>query len=131
MSFHSPGLLPISIGQSPCPQRQTLEFQDRRLDKHDKGDCSNQHTQDVGDVVAIAAGFAYSTAVEAAVLVGLQGARERRRDQIALQLLRWRRNGWGNAGGHGEKVDEFEDEVPRECTTEIGDARPVSIRQCR
>lgn len=99
-----------------------MEFSRRGLDEHHKGDGTNEHAQHVGDVVAVPANLAGTAAVDAAVFLGLEGTGERSGDEGVLQLI----GGWGcrgrDAGGFGEEVDEFEDEVARECSAQIGDA---------
>lgn len=60
-------------------------------------------------------------AVDAAVLLRLEGAGEGGGDRRVFQFI----GGWGvrrgDAGGFGEEVDEFEDEVARECSAQVGD----------
>ena len=108
--------------QSPRSERQSLQFQGGRLDKGPEGHGSYDHTQDVGDVVAIPSDIAGSAAVDTAFLVCFQSAGEGGRDKGVFEGVggRWRCRRY--AGGFCEEVDEFEDEEARECAAEVGHA---------
>jgi hypothetical protein len=66
--------------------------------------------------------IAGSTAVDAAVLFGLNDTAERPCDEIALKGVEFGGSGGRLASGDGESVDEFEDEESREGAAQIADA---------
>lgn len=53
----------IRVRNSPCPQRQSLQFQCCRPDVAPEGYDSNDHAHDVGHVVAIPGDIARTPAV--------------------------------------------------------------------
>lgn len=92
--------------QAPRPQRQPLQVQHLGSDEEHKRHDAKRHAQHVDEVVAVALDVAGPGGGEAALLVGLERAAERR-------------HGAGLAGGRracrrGEGVDEAEDEEARE-----------------
>ena len=87
---------------------------------------AEQHAQNIDGVVAVMHCLACATAVLADLLVGLDGAREGRGDEHALEVFGV--GAAGVAGRRGEDVDEAEDEVSRERATKIANAAPVSMR---
>jgi hypothetical protein len=115
-----PLLAPARAGcQPPRPERQTLQLRGSRLDEHEERDCADDHAQHVGDIVAVAADLAHAAAVDAAVLLGLEGTGEGRGDEGVFEGVGGRGDGRWNAGGLGEEVDQLEDEEPGEGTAQI------------
>lgn len=95
----------VFTSNPPSPKRQSLQFQHGRSDEKHKSDSSNHHAQDIRRVVAVVQDGAGASAVDAAVLLRLEGAREGRRDQGVFQSGRvWGRRRWV-ARGCREKVD--------------------------
>lgn len=66
--------------------------------------------------------MAGTAAVDAAVLLRLEGAGEYRCDEGALEGFDGWGNGWGKTCCLSEHVDEFEDENAGECSAQVGDA---------
>ena len=108
--------------QPPRSQRKALELGGGRFDEHEKGDGANEDAEDVGNVVAVALNHAGAAAIDAAILLGLERAREGSSHEGIFQGVCRRRNAGRKAGSLSEKIDEFEDEEARECTTQVRDA---------
>lgn len=115
--------------QSPRPQGQVLQLQNPGPDVHHKGDDTNDDTEDVDNIVAVAFHVTCATAIETPLLVGLHSAREWLGDERTLQLsleLGITRM----AGCAGETVHETEDEEARECAAQVrnttGNSQSVS-----
>lgn len=106
--------------QSPRPQRQALQRQDLGSDVGEEGDDADDDTDHVDYVVAIMDRLAGSTAVDASLLLGLDGAGEGLRHEVSLHQERDIGPSWV-AGGGGEVVDETEHEVPGEGPAQVGD----------
>lgn len=106
----------------PRPQRQRLQLQRRRPYIRPKRHHTDDHADDVGDVIPIPLDHAFPTAVEASVFLCLESAGESRGDEVTLEGFQIRRRGRGRmAGGDGELVDELEDEEAGEGAAEVGD----------
>lgn len=110
-------------GQSPRSQRQTLQLGGSRLDEHEESNRADEHAQHVGDVIPVTADLTDAATVNTAVLLGLEGAGKGRGDEGVFQSVGGRSDGGWDAGGLGEEVDELEDEVAGEGTTQVGDAK--------
>ena len=90
---------------TPSSKRQILQLQHSRSDKQHERDDPNHHAQNIRGVVAVAQDSTGATAVDAAVLVGLEGTREGRGDERVFQRSWvWGRRGWV-ARGCCEEVD--------------------------
>ena len=64
-----------------------------------------------------------TAAVDAAVLLRLEGAGEWRHDEGVLEGVgRWG-DGWRKTSRLGEHVNEFKDKDAGECSSQVGDAR--------
>lgn len=66
--------------------------------------------------------MAGAAAVDAAILLWLEGTGKCRCNEGALQGFGGWGDGWGKTCCLGEHVDEFEDEDAGECSTQVGDA---------
>lgn len=66
--------------------------------------------------------MAGTAAVDAAVLLWLDGTGEYRCNEGALEGFGGWGDGWGKTCCLGEHVDEFEDEDAGECSTQVADA---------
>lgn len=67
--------------------------------------------------------MAGTAAVDAAVLLWLDCAGERGRDEGTFERFGGWSDGWGKTCCYCEHVDEFEDKDAGECSSQIGDAR--------
>lgn len=104
----------------PSPQRQGLYPHNGRLDISPERNHTNDNTQYIYDIVPISGDIAHATAVNAAMLVALESARERLSDKRALEEIGFGRDRGRSAGSGGEHVDGFEDEEAGECAAEVG-----------
>lgn len=62
--------------QPPRSQRQALQLPRGRLNESPKGHGTDNHAQDIGDIVTVSDDVAGAAAIDAAVLVRFQGAGE-------------------------------------------------------
>lgn len=131
MRSHKLRLRPI---QPPSPQRQTLKRQDLFPDIHDKSQDTNDDAQYIHHIIPVVQYLARAAAVNAPLLLGLDGAREGFRHQRALEQRRvqfldvaGRR---GPTRGLRERIYESEDEVSGESTAEIGNPGAGLVLQC-
>jgi hypothetical protein len=114
--------LPLRIGvQTPSPERQGLQLLCCRLDKHYKCDCADEHAEHVGHVVPVTVDVAGTAAVDAAVLLWLEGAGKWGRDKGAFQGVGCWGDGWGKTCCYCEHVDEFENEDAGERSAQVAD----------
>lgn len=107
--------------QPPRAQRQSLQFLCGRIDKHHKGDRTNQHAEHVGHIVSVTFDLARTAAVDTAVLFWLEGAGECSSDEGILERAGRGSDCWGKTGCDCEEVDEFEDEDAGECSAQVAD----------
>jgi hypothetical protein len=104
----------------PSLQRQSLYPRHRGLNVSPERNDTNDDAQYIHDIISIRSDVAYTAAVDAAVLLMLQRARESLRDKRAFEEvgLGWDRGRSASSGG--EHVDGFEDEEAGECAAKIG-----------
>lgn len=116
-------LLSRSRHQPPRPQWQALELGGGGLDEHHEGGCANKYADDVGDIVPVTADLTGSATVDAAVLFGLDGAREGSSDEGPLQGVGRRGDSWRETSCLGEEINQLENENTRECATQVAHTR--------
>ena len=97
-------------------------MQDSGADVHGKCDGAKDDAKYVDKVVSVSDGLAGAAPGQAALLVGLESAREGFGDEGSLEVGHGRGVA-GVADGLGEGVDKAEDEEAREGAAEVGDAR--------
>lgn len=111
----------------PSPKRQALQLDHSWLNKQHKRNHANQHTEDVSRVVSVVDDVAGATAVDAAILLWFESAREGGCHEGIFEGFCGGWGGRGNTGCFGEEVDETEDEVAGEGTAKIADAGDVNL----